>query len=89
MRETMQGAKIIHVNVRPDPSGVLYANSPDLRGLHVCADTFEKLQERVVKVIKAIFLYGHKQSVEVFPEADNLDDFQAKRSPDKFIVHRA
>jgi hypothetical protein len=83
-----EGALILHVNVRPDPSGVLYANSPDLVGLHVCGQTIEQVQERVVKAIKAIFRHSQRQNVEVFPVAESLESFAPKHDADKFIVHR-
>ena len=83
-----EGALVLQVNVRPDPSGVFYANSPDLVGLHVCGHSLEQVHALVVKAIKAIFKHSRKQDVQVFPIAEN-DSFSPKVDADKFIVHRA
>ena len=85
---TQDAALVIKVAIRED-SGVYYANSIDLIGLHVCGTNLEQTCVRVIKAIKALFKHSRGMDVEVMPVTDTEAFPQTKLPVDTFVVHRA
>ena len=84
---THDAAVVINVTIREE-SGVYYANSADLIGLHVCGNDVEQTCQRVLKSIKAIFKHSRNIDVEVMPATD-METYPAVKVPcGQFVVHR-
>jgi len=79
-------AAVLKVAVRED-SGVYYANSADLIGLHVCGTNLEQTCLRVVKAVKAIFKHSRGMDVEVIPATDMQTFPEIKTPCEQFVVH--
>ena len=73
---TQDSALIIRVNLRKE-SGMFYADSSDLLGLHVCGTTPEKTCQTVIKAVKALFKHNRNMDVDVVPATSDQDSLLA------------
>ena len=66
-------AKVINVIIREDESGMFFASSSDLRGLHLACETLDELREEIPLIIKLLLeAEGLKVSV-IEAEAKDLE----------------
>lgn len=52
---TSMGAKIVRVHFREDPSGLIFARSPDLKGLIVSEKTMEAFDSSIPNAIADLY----------------------------------
>jgi hypothetical protein len=83
---TNEAAVILRINIQ-QTSGVFYAASPDLPGMHVCSETEDGLRESVSKAVKRLFKLNRGMDVMVAPVANGMEKPQHIRG-DKFVVQR-
>ena len=82
-------ALIIRVKVTND-SGVFYAESPDLLGLHICGRSYEQTCQTVIKAVKALFRHNRNMDVEVVPATNNVESFPMFTGEcEQYVVQRA
>ena len=85
---TQDAALILRVNLRRE-SGMFYADSPDLLGLHICGPTAEQTCQTVIKAVKALFKHNRKMDVEVVPATTDKESFpRITGLCEQFIVQR-
>jgi hypothetical protein len=83
---TQDAAWIIRVNLRRE-SGMFYAESPDLIGLHICGKTQEQTCDTVIKAVKALIKHNRNLDVEVLPATHSEDNFPRISGPcEQFAV---
>jgi hypothetical protein len=86
---THDSALIIRVKVTED-SGIYYADSPDLLGLHICGHSYEQTCKTVIKAVKALFKHNRKMDVEVIPATNDVKNFpRITGECEQYVVQRA
>ena len=82
-------ALIINVDIREE-SGVYFADSRDLPGLHICGRTAQQTCATVIKAVKALFKHNRNMDVEVVPATDDSESFpEIQGLCERFVVQRA
>lgn len=81
-------AAILSINVQ-EVDGYFYAASPDVPGMHVCAETAEEMMESAIQAVKTLFMVNRKMEVRVAPVADMASFPDVTWPVNRLVVQRS
>lgn len=83
----MTAALMIKLNLQRDGE-VVYVDSQDVPGLHVCGPTEEAACESAAKAIRVLFKYNRKMDVDVVRATSDAKQFPSVSRCDGFVVQQ-